>query len=189
VALLFGAAGCSSADPGTAYPVQTAASAMSQAAKASDLPQRPADLSLAGLDPCDLLSQIQLDELQITGAPRKAADPQDGPTCVFDAGQAAPFHAYHLRIVGADVQEWLTGARRKNSMTTAPATIGGYPAITNYRAAGTPSDCETLVGVAKGQTVAAQAFAITAGAYNQQQLCDMSTHAAGLALQNLKSRS
>jgi hypothetical protein len=37
--------------------------------------------------------------------------------------------------------------------------------------------------------VAAQAFAITAGAYNQQQLCDMSTHAAGLALQNLKSRS
>jgi hypothetical protein len=189
VALLFGAAGCSSADPGTAYPVQTAASAMSQAAKASDLPQRPADLSLAGLDPCDLLSQIQLDELQITGAPRKAADPQDGPTCVFDAGQAAPFHAYHLRIVGADVQEWLTGARRKNSMTTAPVTVGGYPAITNYRAAGTPSDCETLVGVAKGQTVAAQAFAVTAGADNQQQLCDMSTHAAGLALQNLKSRS
>jgi hypothetical protein len=188
-ALLFGVAGCSSGDPGTAYPVETAASGLSQAAKASGLPQRPAELSFAGLDPCDLLAQVQLDELQVTGVPRKAADPQDGPTCVFDVGKTAPFRAYHLRTVSADVQEWLTGARRKNSMTTAPATVGGYPAITNYRAAGTPSDCETLVGVAQGQTLAAQAFAITAGADTQQQLCDMSTHAAELALQNLKSRS
>ncbi|MDT8910667.1 DUF3558 domain-containing protein [Amycolatopsis sp. PS_44_ISF1] len=185
----LGVAGCSAGDSGTAFPVETAATAMSQAAKASELPPRPAELSFTGLDPCDLLAQVQLDELEVTGVPRRAADPPDGPTCVFDVGKTPPFRAYHLRTVGADLQQWLTGARRKSSMTTTPVTVAGYPALTNYRAGGDPSDCETLVGVAKGQTLAAQAFAISAGADNQQQLCTMSTHAAELAVQNLKSRS
>ncbi|MEV4604094.1 DUF3558 domain-containing protein [Amycolatopsis sp. NPDC049253] len=187
--LALGAAGCSSGDAGTAVPVPTAVSSASQAAKASQLPPRPADLSLTGVDPCDLLGQAQLDELQVNAVPRKAADPQDGPTCVFDADKTEPFHAYHLRTVTADLQEWLTGARRKNSMTTAPFAVEGYPALTNYRAAGTPSDCEVLVGVAKGQTLAAQAFAVTAGAFTQQQLCDQATQAADLALQYLKTRT
>ncbi|MFI5607456.1 DUF3558 domain-containing protein [Amycolatopsis sp. NPDC051903] len=188
-ALALGVAGCSSADPGTAYPVETAVSSASQAAKASQLPPRPADLSLTGVDPCELLGQAQLDELQVNSVPRKVADPQDGPTCVFDADKAEPFHAYHLRTVNADLQEWLTGTRRKNSMTTAPFAVESYPALTNYRAAGTPSDCEVLVGVAKGQTLAAQAFAVTQGSDSQQQLCDLAGRTADLAVQYLKTRS
>ncbi|WP_326567106.1 DUF3558 domain-containing protein [Amycolatopsis rhabdoformis] len=187
--LALGVAACSSGDPGTALPVAPAASSASQAAKASQLPPRPADLPLTGVDPCELLGQAQLDELQVNAVPRKAADAQDGPTCVFDADKTEPFHAYHLRTVSADLQEWLTGARRKNSMTTAPFAVEGYPALTNYRAAGTPSDCEVLVGVAKGQTLAAQAFAVTAGAFTQQQLCDQATQAADLAVQYLKTRT
>ncbi|MET9261978.1 DUF3558 domain-containing protein [Amycolatopsis sp. NPDC004079] len=189
VVAVLGVAGCSSGEQGTAYPVEPAMSSLAQQTKAAALPQRPSDLPIAGTDPCDLLGQAQLDLLKVTSVPRKAAEAKDGPTCVFDSDKTEPFHALHLRIVGADVQEWLTGSRRKNSMTTAATSVEGYPAITNYRAAGTPSDCEVLVGVAQGQTMAAQEFAVTAGAFSQPQLCEIATQAAGLAVQGLKNRT
>ena len=182
-------AGCSANTDGTPYPVETAMTAASGSAKAAQLPARPAELPLSGVDPCELMAQVQLDELKITSVPRAAANPQDGPTCVFDADKTPPFHAYHVRAVPADLQEWVTGKRRKTSMTTEPKTIGGYPALTNYRAAGTPSDCETLVGVANGQTLAVQTFAVTGGQFTQAQLCDMSARAADMSLQTLKARN
>jgi hypothetical protein len=181
-------AGCSAGTGGTPYPVETAATAASQSAKAAQLPQRPADLTLRGVDLCEVFPQVQLDALKITSAPRETAS-QDGPTCVYDADGAEPVHSYHLRAVPADLDQWITGARKKNSMTTEPKTIGGYPALTNYRAAGDPADCETLVGVAKGETLAVQTFAITRGKLTQPQLCDLSAHAADLALQSLKARN
>ncbi|WP_410638300.1 DUF3558 domain-containing protein [Amycolatopsis sp. lyj-346] len=181
-------AGCSAGTEGTPYPVETAATAASQSAKAAQLPQRPADLTLQGVDLCEIFPQVQLDALKVTSVPRMAPE-QDGPTCVFDADGAEPVHSYHVRSVPADLDQWITGARKKNSMTTEPKTIGGHPALTNYRAAGDPADCETLVGVAKGQTLAVQTFAITRGRLTQPQLCDMSAHAADLALQTLKARN
>lgn len=181
-------AGCSAGTEGTPYPVETAATAASQSAKAAQLPQRPADLSLQGVELCELFPQVQLDALKINSVPRKAPE-EDGRTCVFDADGAEPVHSYHVRAVSADLDQWITGTRKKNSMTTEPKTIGGYPALTNYRAAGDPADCETLVGVAKGQTLAVQTFAITRGRLTQPQLCDMSAHAADLALQSLKARN
>jgi hypothetical protein len=182
-------AGCSAGTEGTPYPVETAATAASQSAKAAQLPQRPADLPLQGVNLCEVFPQVQLDALKITSAPREAAASTDGPTCVFDADGAEPVHSYHVRAVSADLDQWILGARKKNSMTTEPKTIGGYPALTNHRAAGDPADCETLVGVAKGQTLAVQTFAITRGRLTQPQLCDMSAHAADLALQVLKARN
>ncbi|WP_254897072.1 DUF3558 domain-containing protein [Amycolatopsis sp. Hca4] len=181
-------AGCSAGTEGTPYPVETAATAASQSAKAAQLPQRPADLPLQGVALCEIFPQVQLDALKINSVPRSTAG-QDGPTCVFDADGAEPMHSYHVRAVPADLDQWITGARKKNSMTTEPKTIGGYPALTNYRADGDPADCETLVGVAKGQTLAVQTFAITRGKLTQPQLCDMSAHAADLALQTLKARN
>jgi Protein of unknown function (DUF3558) len=181
-------AGCSAGTEGTPYPVETAATAASQSAKAAQLPQRPAELTLQGVNLCEVFPQVQLDAMKITSTPREAP-PEDGPTCVFDADGAEPVHAFHVRAVSADLDEWITGARKKNSMTTEPKTIGGYPALTNYRAAGDPADCEALVGVARGQTLAVQTFAITRGKFTQPQLCDLSVQAADVALQSLKSRN
>jgi hypothetical protein len=91
-------------------------------------------------------------------------------------------------VTSADLDAWLTGARRKNSMTTELAPIDGFPALKNFRAGADPGDCETLVGVAEGQTLVVQAFPVTAGAFRRKQLCDISQHAAGLGLQTLKVR-
>ncbi|MDT7801943.1 MAG: hypothetical protein QOI78_5376 [Actinomycetota bacterium] len=181
-------AGCSAGTEGTPYPVETAATAASQSAKAAQLPPRPAELTLQNVDLCGVLPQVQLDALKITSVPREAPEP-DGPVCVFDADGAEPMHSYHVGAVAADLDQWITGARKKNSMTTVPQNIGGYPALTNYRGAGEPADCETLVGVARGQTLTVQTFAITRGKLTQPQLCEMSVHAADLALQSLKSRN
>ncbi|MEC3977081.1 DUF3558 domain-containing protein [Amycolatopsis sp. H20-H5] len=181
--------GCSSTSDGQAFPIEASESSASQSAKAATLPSRPAELALQSADPCALLTSPQLDELKVNSKPRAVADAPDGRTCAFDADLVQPFHAYQVRAVGADLEAWVTGTRRKNSMTTTPKMVGGFPALTNYRAAGTPADCETLVGVANGQTMAVQAFAVTTGAFTQPQLCELSAHAAELALQTLSARN
>lgn len=186
--LTLALAGCTTATGGQGFPNEQRLASVSQDAKASKLPQRPAELTLQGADPCALLAQTQLDQLKINSRPRAAAEPIDGPTCVFDADAVEPFHTYYVRTVTADVEEWITGKRRKNSMTTEPESVGGFPAVTNYRDAGTPSDCETLVGVAQGQTLAARAITVTPGAFTMPQLCEMSARAAEMALQTLKAR-
>ncbi len=181
-------AGCSAGTDGTPYPVETAATAASQSAKAAQLPQRPADLPLQGVDLCELFPQVELDAMKISSVPRQA-DGADGPVCVFDADKAEPFHGYEVGAVAADLDQWITGARRKNSLTTEPKAVGGYPALTSYRAATDPADCTTLVGVAKGKTLTIRTFPITRGGFTQPQLCEMSAHAADVALQTLKARN
>ncbi|WP_410656178.1 DUF3558 domain-containing protein [Amycolatopsis sp. lyj-112] len=186
---LAGCAGCTSGTGGQAFPNEPGLASVTQGAKASALPDRPAELTLRGVDPCTLITAPQLDQLKINSQPRKAAEEIDGPTCVLDSDAAEPFHAYHVRAVSADVEEWFTGKRRKNSMTTEPKAVGGFPAITSYRGSGTPADCETLIGVGKGQTLVAQAFTVTPGAFTMPQLCEMSARAAEMALQTLKARN
>lgn len=187
--LTLALAGCATDTAGQAFPDEPALASATQGAKASALPARPAELKLQGADPCALLTEPQLDRLKINSEPRPAAEPIDGPTCVLDADAAQPFHSYYVRAITADVEEWFTGKRRKNSMTTEPTAVGGFPAIKNFRDAGTPGDCETLVGVAQGQTLAVRTVAVTAGAFTMPQLCEMSAQAADSALQTLKARN
>jgi hypothetical protein len=184
----FAVAGCTSADTGTAYPVATAESSAAQRSKAADLPQRPADLAIAGIDPCSLLTPAQLDKLAVTSKPRQVAEPVDGPSCSFDADRAKPYYSYGVTVVtSADIDSWLTGSRRKNSMTTQPMAVEGFPALKNFRQSADANDCETLVGVAQGQTLVVQAALTTGGSFTQEQLCDMSTQAATFAVQTLKA--
>lgn len=180
--------GCTSMREGQAYVVPTAESSASQAAKAAGLPQRPSELMLRGIDPCTLLTPAQLDQLKVNSKPRQTQDSADGPSCSFDVDLTKPYYSYGIEAVtNADLNAWLTGDRRKNSMTTAAIAVDGFPALKNFRSSGEPTDCETLVGVAAGQTMVVQAFPVTAGAFNQYQLCELSTQAATLALQTLKA--
>jgi hypothetical protein len=180
--------GCTSMREGQAYAVPTAESSASQAAKAAGLPQRPSELMLRGIDPCTLLTSAQLDQLKVNSEPRQTQDSADGPSCSFDVDLTKPYYSYGITTVtNADLTAWLTGDRRKNSMTAVVIAVDGFPALKNFRDSGDPTDCETLVGVAAGQTMVVQAFPVTAGAFSQNQLCELSTQAATLALQTLKA--
>jgi hypothetical protein len=179
--------GCTSTRTGDAYVVPTAEASASQNAKASQLPQRPSELTLNRVDPCSLLTSEQLDQLKVNSKPRPVQASNDGPSCSFDVDLTKPYYSIGITDIAADINAWLTGTRRKSSMTTQPADVEGFPAVKNFRASSDPSDCETLIGVGAGQTMVVQAFPVTQGAFSQQQLCDLSTRAATLALHTLKA--
>lgn len=179
--------GCTSPRAGEAYVVPTAESSASQSAKASELPGRPSELTLQGVDPCTLLTSAQLDQLKVNSKPRPVPASNQGPSCSFDVDLTKPYYTIGITAVSGELESWLTGARRKSSMTTQPSSVEGFPALRNFRQSSDPSDCETLVGVANAQTMVVQAFPVTQGAFDQQQLCDLSTQAATMALQTLKA--
>jgi hypothetical protein len=174
--------GCTSTVAGVAAPALTTPSGPS-------LPSRSKDLSLQGVDPCRLLTTEQLNQLKENGEPRPLTpDTQrDGPTCAFDVDAAAPTYTYYLEtITTADIQDWVSGGQHKTSMTQQPVDVPGFPALVNYAPSEGIQDCETLVGVADGQTLRAE-MAPDDSAFTQQQLCDMSTTVAKMAVQTLEA--
>lgn len=156
---------------------------------APELPARAKSLSVQGVDPCTLLTPAQLDQLKENGAPRPLAKDvqRDGPTCAFDVDASAPTYTYYLETVPtADVQDWLTGAHHRTSMTQQLVDVPGFPALVDFAPSEGVQDCETIVGVADGQALRAE-MAPDDRSFTQQQLCDMSTTVAKMAVQTLET--
>ncbi|HVV09643.1 DUF3558 domain-containing protein [Amycolatopsis sp.] len=171
--------GCTSSVSGVAAPP-------SSTSAVPELVARSKDLSLQGIDPCRLLTAAQLTELKENGAPRQAP-PRDGPTCAFDVDATAPSYTYYLEtITTADVVDWLSGARHKTSMTQQPVSVPGFPALVNFAPSNGIQDCEALVGVAPGQTLRAET-APDDSSFSQEQLCDMATNVAKMAVETLET--
>lgn len=181
VAVLVLLTGCSTDVSGAPGPLQPAAPRTS-------LPTRTKDISLRDTDPCRLITPGQLDELKENGAPRPVAQDnrRDGPTCAFDVDAAPPTYTYYLEtITDADLEDWISGGHRKNGMIQQPVEVPGYPALARHAPdAGGVLDCETLVGVADGQTLRAE-VAPDDRSMGQDQLCAMSTNLAKMALRTL----
>jgi hypothetical protein len=173
--------GCSTDVSGTARPLQPAA-------PRTNLPTRTKDVSLRDTEPCRLLTPGQLDELKENGAPRAIAQDnrRDGPTCAFDVDATPPTYTYYLEtITAADLEDWISGSHRKAGMIQQPVDVPGYPAVVRHAPdAGGVLDCETLVGVADGQTLRAE-VAPDDRSMDQEQLCAMSTNLAKMALRTL----
>ena len=175
--------GCSSTTAGVALP------APAPAGPGTDLPARTKDLPLRDVDPCQLLTPAQLDQLKENGAPRLVAreDWRDGPTCAFDVDAAPPTYTYYLETITTyDIEDWRSGAHHKASMTQRPVSVPGFPALVNFAPSEGVQDCEALVGVADGQTLRAQ-LAPDDNSFTQQQLCDMATVVAKRAVETLET--
>ncbi|KAA9161073.1 DUF3558 domain-containing protein [Amycolatopsis acidicola] len=171
--------GCTTSVAGVADPPSSASAVPRLAA-------RTKDLSLQGVDPCTLLTAPQLTELKENGAPRQAPQ-RDGPTCAFDVDATAPSYTYYLETVTtADIEDWLSGGHHKTSMTQQPVSVPGFPALVNFAPSNGIQDCEALVGVAPGQTLRAET-APDDSSFSQQQLCDMATNVAKMAVQTLET--
>ncbi|MTD57700.1 DUF3558 domain-containing protein [Amycolatopsis sp. RM579] len=174
--------GCTTSIDGVSAPVSATAPTLR-------LPVRAKELSLQGTDPCALLTPAQLDQLKENGAPRRLPIDleRDGPTCAFDVDAAAPTYTYYLEtVLTADVGEWLTGAHHKTSMTQQPVEVPGFPALVNFAPSAGIQDCETLVGVADGETLRAE-MAADDKSFTQPQLCDMATTVAKMAVETLET--
>ncbi|WP_116046172.1 DUF3558 domain-containing protein [Amycolatopsis palatopharyngis] len=175
--VLLGLSGCGSTEPGLAVP-------MPDSAGPSEPVQRPEELPLDDVHPCSLLSGAQLDELGVNSKPRPA-----GRVCSFDVDRARPYYSHVLEtITDADLHAWIDGAYASTTVRTRSADVAGFPALTRFRERGTPGDCETLVSVARGQTLRSQLYPITRDAFDQQELCALSAKAATLALRTLRAK-
>ncbi|NKQ55918.1 DUF3558 domain-containing protein [Amycolatopsis sp. K13G38] len=180
---MFALGGCTTTVAGVAAPATTPAGA------GSGLPARTKDLSLRDVDPCKLLTDTQLNQLKENGAPRLVdrASWRDGPTCAFDVDAAQPSYTYYLETVpNYGIEDWVGGTHHKTSMTQQPVDVPGFPALVIYRPSQGIQDCETLVGVGDGQTLRAQ-MAPDNSSFTQQQLCDMSTTVAKMAVETLET--
>lgn len=182
-------AGCATSEPGIATANQVGLTAASREAAVGSLPPRTKQVPIDGVDPCTLLTESELDELRVNSKPRLDSEPRDGATCAFDVDLTEPYYSYAVELITtADVEAWVSGDRTKSSMTREPGNVDGFPAVRHYRAAEHPSDCETLVGVAKGQTVRVQMYPLTQNVFDQQQLCDMSEQVATRVVRNLQEK-
>lgn len=196
------AAGCTATTGGTATPGGSAGpsdtppgssdapSASGSAEPTVQVPPRPADLPLDGVEPCTLFTEAQLSQLGITDppSPKTAGGEFNGPACDLDIATLETFYGYEIvAITDEGIAPWLTGTRNVEARL---AEVAGYPAATYWfrGAEGNKTiDCATSVDVADGQQLMVTADNDSDRSFTLEQLCQMAEKAAGMAVQTLQT--
>jgi uncharacterized protein DUF3558 len=179
-------AGCTEKDPG--QPVANDQKTPSGAAQKSvAVPPPPREIKLDGLDPCKLLTKPQLDQIKVNRQ-RNSVQTEEAfkgsQICAMDGGDGQIFWDYEIWLVTTEgIQPWLSGKRNVDAKLV---DVGGFPAA-DYKVLGTTTfDCSTSVGVATGQQLTV-VFRPSRQAFTQNEMCQKSEQAAGLAMQTLQT--
>lgn len=155
-----------------------------------EIPQRPADLPLAGVKPCGLFTQAQLKQLEITDppAPKTSSGYFEAPGCDLEIATLETFRSYEILTVTEEgIGPWLSGKRNVEARLS---DVANYPAATYWLrgAEGTKAmDCATAVDVADGQQLMVTADNDADRSFTLDQLCQMAETAAGMAIQTLQT--
>ncbi|MGQ0840346.1 DUF3558 family protein [Actinokineospora sp.] len=108
--------------------------------------------------------------------------------CVLNVSAQEPFYDYSATLVTTEgIELWLSGKRNVDAEL---ASVGGFAAARYYLKGGggpTSFECITAVDVAKGQQLQVRVALTSRGAFTQDQICQMSEQAAGLALTTLQT--
>lgn len=153
-----------------------------------EVPPRPRDLAVDGLQPCSLFTAPQLKQLKdqhkFDEPPEAddAAGSYNAPVCSI-AQSAEPFNSVDVFLVTKEgIEPWLSGKRNVDAWLV---SIGDYPAV-DYKLAGTEDEeCVTSVGVAEGQQLMVDLQALQETDYHQ--LCQVTEQVATMALQTLQT--
>lgn len=180
-------AGCTQTDPGQAESADQSGGAGPGPGPVA-IPPRPKEIKVDGLDPCKVLTKAQLDQIkvdrqrnltwskgQLTGV----------PYCGMDGGEDKVFWSYELTLVtNQGIAPWFDGTRPVDAKLV---NVGGFGAA-SYKGTGTTTvDCSTAVDVANGQQMIVTFTPTTRGKFTQEQMCQKSQQAAGLALQAVQT--
>jgi Protein of unknown function (DUF3558) len=145
-------AACSS--HGSSQPDQTSSAAAatdSTSASASpsvSLPPRPKEINLNGIQPCDLLTQQQREQLGLDQPPLPAKAPAfHVPTCSIGSDKNRVATSV-MPVPNKDLTYWFN----KNEVNADPQVIqiAGFPALLD-KTPGRTNFCNVDVGVAQGQ--------------------------------------
>jgi len=114
---------------------------------------RPTDLSLAGVDPCSLLSAPQQEQLGVSSGTSHGADPVfKAPACVFQLKSDSTAEYGITAVMSRGIDYWLNQDLIDNLKQV---TVGGYPALDVTTKISGDNQCSTAVSVADGQMLVA----------------------------------
>lgn len=197
VAVALMAAGCTTSASGQATPVPNSTSTSSSAPQTSEssgsatptveVPPRPRDISLDGLDPCTLFTEEQRAQLKaddVRSGESGSASFKGMKECALEIQAQEPFYSYNAMAVTFEgVEEWLTGNRNVDAELT---SVQGFPAA-RFKFRGVESvSCVLGIGVAEKQTLIVETSPISRG-FTQDQLCQMAEEAADMAMTTLQT--
>lgn len=185
LALALGApaAGCAT---GTMTPGEPAQPPPPPATSAPQLPPRPQELRIDGVDPCTLLDPSQRQRLGVDGEPRAGGGSSRGePACSYDHEGSEPFYGFNIATVPFEgVQVWLSGRR---NVDVEIIDVAGFGAVTT-RLKGDDRDCSVIVDVAEGQSMDVLFTGDAAGSFTPEEMCEKARLAAEAATRTLLAR-
>lgn len=142
--------GCATSSAGQPQPVPSAdgSSPVSSSAASTSLPPRPAELSVAGVDPCVLIPEDQRAALEMDRPPNRV----DGGGDPLIGGLACTYSVTTWGVYGVDVSSTYTVSKwieqtANQAGENRVTSIGGYPAVVTYTS-GESGGCIVLVDVA-----------------------------------------
>lgn len=176
------AAGCATRTVTPGEPAQPPPPATS----APQLPPRPQELRIDGVDPCTLLDPQQRRRLGVDSEPRAGGGSSRGePACSYSHLSSEPFYSINVATVPFEgAQVWLSGTRNVDARIL---DVAGFGAV-QTRVAGDDSDCSVLVDVAEGQTVDVLFTGDGAGSFPSDEMCARARQAAEAATMTLLAR-
>lgn len=151
----------------------------------SELPRRPRDIDLAGLNPCVLWTSDQLDQLAVEREPVAGGPQQTAAghmSCAYlSAAQSGRDVRYDVTLVTDQDATTKTGTTVESSVVE----VEGFPGVQKKSDSSTMSPCELEVSTASGQHL--EVLAMTRDDVSVQQACEMTLKAATFAVQTLKT--
>lgn len=152
------------------------------------LPQRPAALTLDGVDACALLSDAQRGQLQVNrGRPAENIEDPDRPACDWSNFPNVPDNGWEARIIMRYGAEHYLGS----TAGTQQVSVNGFPTVqTSSPERRSDRYCLLFVDVAPGQTLEVY-YENMRGDYpgiSHEVACQQATKAATLMMDTLKSQ-
>ncbi|MDX3657514.1 DUF3558 domain-containing protein [Streptomyces sp. ID05-26A] len=171
-------------EKGTATPVATTGSSGNDSST-SKMPARPASLALSSVDPCKLLTQAQMQQIDTLDTRATKLDLVDGaesPSCHYSNSGRFTYTIGAVTHKGVDY--WFTGG---GNVTVTATKVADYGAAKIELSGGSGFDCSISVDVADGQQLMVSYIPKTTDEKDQAVLCGKAEKAAGLALATLKT--
>lgn len=182
VLALLTAVGCGGENPSP----QFSPPAPQAAPTVSPLGPRPQTLSLAGIDPCALLTPAQVSALKVRAG--RSGEDNDGlgsRDCIWSNSPNRPDIGWVARATLQRGAEWY-----RDSVTGAEVVqVAGFPAVQTSSSAGDPeTHCILAIDVAPGQSLWVQFDNMDKDypGMNHQRACQLARQAAETMMTNLR---
>ncbi|SEP76712.1 Protein of unknown function [Lentzea xinjiangensis] len=183
--LVTGSACTSNGIGGTPSPTSGGSTPSSSANPDAEVPARPADLKLNGVDPCKLLTAPQMTAIAVAEAVPDQVEVSDlgkQPGCFYENGLK-----YTYTVVGLtnrDIRSWLNGG---GNTTSKLIDVAGFGAAEIVLTGTEGVNCSVAVDVSEGQALYVNYSPTTQKGESQDQLCGNAKKASALAVETLKT--